>query len=157
MSNRLQKAEEEVSRHRQAGNSPALAVALKRLGQLERQSGLNDAAVAHYQEAVEICRTQNNLSALAHTIRHLGDIHLEAQRFDSAESCYRESLSLYRGEREVPPLDFANALRSMALLQGNLGAKEDAKSLWQEARNLYLKLEVKEGVAECDRWLFRLK
>lgn len=153
MNSELEKAEEAVNRYRRDGDTVDLAKALRCLGHLERRLKLNAAAVRHFEEAVSIYRANLDNSALAHTIRHLGDIHLEASRFDSAEACYQESLGLYRGQKEVLRLDLANAIRSMALLKGDIGARDEAKLLWQEARNLYSSLRLKEGVAECDDWL----
>ena len=57
----------------------------------------------------------------------------------------------YRANPDPPPLDFANAIRSLAILEGQTGAPADAIALWREARNLCELTGISEGVAECER------
>ena len=85
---------------------------------------------------------------LAHAVRHLGDAYYYAGRSAQAESCYAEALSIYRGNEQRRPLDFANAIRSFAVLKDYVGAADEAKGLWQEAHDLYLTINVPAGVAE---------
>jgi hypothetical protein len=66
-----------------------------------------------------------------------------------AEPCYVEALAIYRGRDDGRPLDVANAIRSYAVIKGEIGASAEAKRLWQEAHDLYLTLDVTAGVAEC--------
>lgn len=123
------------------------AQALRALGEAER--GLNRGgpeAIAAYREAVAIYREVGGPLRLAHTVRHLGDVYFEAGRAELAEPCFKEALELYRGQPDAPPLDLANAIRSMAVLKDSLG--EDARDLWMEARDLYRAEGVEAGVAE---------
>jgi tetratricopeptide (TPR) repeat protein len=69
---------------------------------------------------------------------------------------YNEALEIYRSHVQTPPLDLANALRGFALLQANLGKTEEAKQLWQEARDLYADQDVQAGVDEADRQIAHL-
>jgi tetratricopeptide (TPR) repeat protein len=128
-----------------------LALALTRLGYLERRSGIRDAARLHYGEAAAIYRREGDRLALAHTVRHLGDIHQEAGDIGLAEPCLQEALNIYRGDDGSPPLDLANAIRSMAVLKVATGDDRQAEQLWREARDLYSALKVEAGVAECDQ------
>jgi len=73
-----------------------------------------------------------------------------------AEPCYYEALALYRSHKKPPPLDLANAIRPLAILKDDAGEVEDAKRLWEEARNLYAEADVREGVAESAARLARL-
>ena len=75
--------------------------------------------------------------AVAHSVRHVGDILYEARRFQEAEVCYDEALALYDGESQTPPLDLANAIRSLAVLKDEIGELLAAKILWSRARDLY--------------------
>jgi tetratricopeptide (TPR) repeat protein len=108
-----------------------------------------------YEEAVTLCRGEGDALGLAHTIRHLGDIHREAGRLADAELCYGEVLTLYRAH-EPNPLDLANALRPLAILREATGQAEEARRLWEEARKLYMAVNVQAAVAECSVRLARL-
>jgi tetratricopeptide (TPR) repeat protein len=94
--------------------------------------------------------------ALAHTVRHLGDVYHHEQELALAEPCYRQALDLYRAHPEAAPLDVANAVRSMAVLKGDAGATDEARQLWEEAKQLYTATGIEAGVAESSRRLAEL-
>jgi hypothetical protein len=75
---------------------------------------------------------------------------------DLAAPCYIEALGLYRGDRRTGQLDWANAIRGFAILKEETGNPDDAKRLWEEARNLYEIVNVTAGVAESSDRLARL-
>lgn len=133
-----------------------LADALRLVGELERKLHQDIAARAHYEEAVDLCRSYSDPLTQAHTIRHLGDVYYEGGETKLAEPCYREALDLYRGQLDASPLELANAVRSMAILKSDTGEMEQAKILWQEARDLYALVNVPEGVKESSSHLARL-
>jgi tetratricopeptide (TPR) repeat protein len=108
----------------------------------------NEANIIKYQLAVAELRNSDDRLKLAHAVRHLGDAYYYAGEKRLAKPHYVEALSIYRNHDDRRPLDFANALRSYAVLQADLGATDEAKSLWQEAHDLYLLLDVQAGVAE---------
>ena len=85
---------------------------------------------------------------LAHRVRYLGDAYYYAGRPALAEPCYVEALTIYRGQEHVRPLDLANAIRSFAVLKHETGATDAAQHMWQEAHDLYVRLNVPAGVAE---------
>jgi len=94
----------------------ARAQELRRRGEAARRK---DGAEARqcYEEAVVFFREINEPLVLAHTIRHLGDVYREQGYLDSAEPCYHEALGLYRSHEDGSSLDFANAVRSLAVLR----------------------------------------
>ena len=141
---------------RKAGADRELATALRRLGHAEQDAGRDDIAVARYEEAVAAARRTGDPLLLAHAIRHLGDAHRAAQRFAGAETCYEEALTLYAEHPYPPKLDYANAIRPMAILKEVLGEFDEARLLWQRAKTLYAAVPVAAGVAECDENLSRL-
>lgn len=96
-----------------------------------------------YEQAVILFREADQPLLLAHTVRHLGDVYLEQGRPDLAEPCYDEALSLYRTHADESSLDYANALRSLAVLRW-----EQAKMLWEEVRTLYTGLNIEPGIQE---------
>ncbi len=133
---------------RASQNRRSLIHALKGIGQIERDRRKFEAALVAYQEAAALAREESDPFLLAHTIRHVGDVLRHMDRFTDAEACYTEALALYRGGPNAPPLDFANAIRAMAVLKDSLGASGEALPLWEEAHEIYASLGVQAGVAE---------
>ena len=109
----------------------------------------NEANILKYKLAVDEQRKSGDALKLAHAVRHLGDAYYYGGHLDMAEPCYLEALAIYRSRNDGRPLDFANAIRSYAVIKGEIGAADEARQLWQEAHDLYLSLDVIAGVAEC--------
>ena len=146
---------------REAGERAELARTLMALGQIERDMGELDAALAEYQEAVTLWREDGSRLRLANALRCVGDIlqdkgHLESGQFELAEPCYRESLEIYRGNGQTTPLDLANAICGLALLTGATDRAQEAIHLWQEAGRLYASAGVDTGVEEARDQLLKL-
>lgn len=129
---------------------------LRRLGESQRRKSGTDGGVAAYEQAVALLRDGGDVIKLAHTIRHLGDVHVEQGRPEAAAPLYDEALALYRGHPSPPRMGLANAIRSQAVLKEQLGRREEAAGLWAEARELYAREGIQEGVDEASRHLARL-
>jgi tetratricopeptide (TPR) repeat protein len=152
---------------RPTGSRADLAHALTRQAQIERDERLFAKALEYQLEALTIERTLNDRKRLAHTIRHVADILQDERRHAEAAPYYSEMLELYRTEAGVLPLEFANAIRSVALHNEYLGNKEQSLALWQEARDRYAALDAlflsltgkseNPGVQEADRRLAALR
>lgn len=130
------------------GSEPAQTDRLVRAQELRRRgesARRKDGPMARlcYEEAVSLFREADQPLLLAHTVRHLGDVYLEQGRPDLAEPCYHEALALYRSHADESSLDYANALRSLAVLRW-----EQTKMLWEEVRTLYTSLNIEPGVEE---------
>lgn len=149
-------ATEAVRVCRQSGPALELAEALKLLGEIERNLHEPAAALQAYEEAVAIYRVHGHPLRLAHTVRHLGDIHRHEGSLEPARKCYVEALDLYRSHPESAPLDLANAIRGYALQREAAGESAEARSLWQEAKQLYSDVNVEAGVAESTERLAAL-
>lgn len=147
---------EAVALFRAAGATTELVAALGKLGHAEEDAGRDDAALACREEAVAVARRAGHPVPLAHAVRHLGDLHRKAGRLAAAEARYAEALALYGRQKEPPALDYANALRPMAILKESLGRAGEARILWRRARALYGAVPVEAGVAECTERLARL-
>jgi tetratricopeptide (TPR) repeat protein len=147
---------EAVEMCRESSDQVLLASALSGLGQIERDLGLLDAALKCYQEAVSLHRRLDRPLVLAHSIRHVADILRNQVQLALASSNYEEALAIYRAHAETPPLDLANAIRGYALLKANVGDKQGAAKLWQEAGVLYAAAGVEAGVAESEAQVARL-
>jgi tetratricopeptide (TPR) repeat protein len=141
---------------RAAGDKAVLAKALTGLGQIERDLKETGDALGHYEEAVAIYRTLDKPLVLAHTVRHVGDILRNQGKPELASPCFIEALEIYRERDDTPPLDLANALRGYALVKANVGDREEAAKLWQEAGGLYALVGVQAGVAESAAQVARL-
>jgi tetratricopeptide (TPR) repeat protein len=141
---------------RRARKGADLGDALAQLGQIERREGDADAAIALYQEAAEIARSEDMPLRLAHRLRHIGDIYGEAGDAERAAFYYGEAMTLYRADPEPPALDLANLLRPLALLMEAQDQPEAALQYWTEARALYDQASVSAGVDECSRHLAAL-
>ncbi|HEV7572191.1 MAG TPA: ankyrin repeat domain-containing protein [Thermoanaerobaculia bacterium] len=139
---------EAAKKSRENGSPREVVEALKGLAQIERDLGRRTAALPFYEEAVAVSRDIGDPLLLAHTLRHLGDLHHDAGRDDFAEPLYDEALAFYR-ESEAPPLDLANALRSLAVIK-------DTEELWEEAFHLYVATNVQAGVVETALRLAKL-
>jgi tetratricopeptide (TPR) repeat protein len=157
---RLADAERDLSEAvglcRAEGARRELAQALQRLAQIKRDLGHGGAARPLYEQAVAIYREQGGALELAHTIRHLGDVHRHEGHAKLAEDCYLEALALYRNQQGTLPVDLANAIRPLAIVRDDAGEVEEARRLWEEARELYAGVNVEAGVAECSARLARL-
>jgi tetratricopeptide (TPR) repeat protein len=144
-----------------AGEEPAEDVAvrarrLKQEGEQARRAGDRVHAQRLYEEAVALQRTLDDPLELAHTLRHLGDVLHDARQPAFAEPYYHEALALYRAQPAAPPLNLANAIRSHAVLKHEIGERDAARRLWEEAARLYQQANVGEGVAESAGWAARL-
>ena len=138
---------------RRIGAKRELSIALGKLGHVEQDI---EAQVACYEEAVAAARDCDDAMRLAHAVRHLGDVHRRARRREDARRCYDEALTLYRDAPTPPTLDFANAVRPMAILKAQTGEPEAALALWREAKALYAAVGIEAGVEEAERWMARL-
>jgi ankyrin repeat protein len=131
---------EAAEKSRESGARRELVEALKGIAQIDRDLGRLAEALPFYEEAVSVCRLIDDPLLLAHTLRHLGDLHHDDGDDDLAVPQYDEALALYRAS-DAPPLDLANALRSLAVIK-------DTEALWEEVHHLYVATNVPPGVAE---------
>jgi tetratricopeptide (TPR) repeat protein len=132
-------------------DSPALCATLyEELAYVERNLQDLNTSLKLYRQASRVYRDLGNPLKAAHTMRHAADILREQKKPNEAAPLYSESLEIYRGYKDAPPLDLANAIRGFALLKENAGHREEALSLWQEARGLYELTGIEAGVSESD-------
>lgn len=119
-----------------------LAQELRQRGESARR---RDPATARrcYEEAVQLFRGIGETLVLAHVVRHLGDVYLEQDCPELAEPCYHEARDLYLSQGDNSSLNFANAIRSLAMLRW-----EQSKALWREAQALYTSLNIESGIDE---------
>ena len=122
---------------------------LRALGESARRKRDLAAAQEYYEEATKLLRNSNDQLRFAHTVRHLGDVYVERQNWSSAELCLVEALNIYRGQPSSGVLDFANAIRSYAVLKDKSESADESRELWAEAGRMYQALGIPDGVKEC--------
>ncbi|MBC9034172.1 tetratricopeptide repeat protein [Sphingomonas sp. JC676] len=152
---------EAIAHFRAEGDLPGEAKSLTRQAQIARDTGNLDWALHDQIQAIALFRRIGDGAALAHALRHAGDMFAEQGRLAHATAHLHEALDLYRAGIEAPPLDFANALRSVALLAEALGERAEARRYWEEAREHYARLDSvfpgeNEGVREAEAHLATL-
>ena len=152
---------EAIAQFRADGDLPGEARSLTRQAQIARDTGNLDWALHDQIQAIALFRRIGDGPALAHALRHAGDMFAEQSRLAHATAHLHEALDLYRAGIEVPPLDFPNALRSVALLAEALDEPAEARRYWAEARELYAGLDAlfdgeNEGVREAETHLAAL-
>jgi len=139
------------------GDRPSLAEALCGLGQAERDIGNLEAARHHYANAAVLYRQIGPPARLAYALRHEADILRESCVPAEAEPLYVEAEGIYRQQGEEAELDLANTLRGLALVNESSGRSDAARSLFQQACELYAECKVEAGVAECNKRLSQLR
>jgi tetratricopeptide (TPR) repeat protein len=147
---RLEAARQDVAAARASGDRAELARALTRLGNIERRPPLlREVALKTYTEAVRIYRELEMPLETGWSIRHIGIIQEDADRLDEAERSYDEALALYRKHETAQTLDYANAVRYVAVIKARIGKREEAAQLWEEAARRYDEIDTPVGVAEA--------
>jgi len=114
----------------------------------DRAAGRTGEAEDAYSRAAELARLEDDSAALAHALRHLSDLARERGALPEARAFAAEAVTLYRQSSDG--LGLANALRLRALSTAD---DAEARSCWEEACGLYSSLNVRAGVAECERRL----
>jgi tetratricopeptide (TPR) repeat protein len=140
---------EAVALLRENGPHTDLVTALGRLGHIAVDARRWNEASALYEEGIDLCRKAGDTLGLAHKMRHLGDVHRHSKRDDEARACYAESLALYENHDNPPTLDYANAMRMVAISSEDQGQVDRAVELWSDTQKLYASVGIQEGVDEC--------
>ena len=155
------KAFAEASALLRGANSPTrLAHALSREAQIARDALRFHAARDYQEQALDLARRQHDPVVLRHMLRHMGDILLDCEAYEAAGAAYAEMMDLYRKAPDTPPLELADALRSLACHTEAVGNRREAAALWRDVRRRYAALDEQlrdtaglggnPGVAEAD-------
>ena len=106
-----------------------------------------------YARAAALSRESGAPLLQAHALRHLSDLDRQADHLEQALAHAEQAAALYRANGKGTSADLANALRLKGLALDGLRKPEQARTVWTEARDLYARAEVADGVAECERRL----
>jgi tetratricopeptide (TPR) repeat protein len=155
-----------VACFRRLADPARLAHALSRQAQIARDVKDLPVALRLQEEAVTLTRGLGVDSSLPRAIRHLADILRESGQPSAAAPLYVEMMELYESAPDTPPLEIANAARSVACNVEALGDRASALTLWQRVRDRYEALDdvfrnayglnENPGVMEADRRLAAL-
>src|ERR1044071_4626893 len=131
---RLSTADDAVDIARNSSDKRMLADALRALGNIQRRPPwLRDDANRTYAEAAEIYNALSLPLDEAWVTRHIGINHEYAERLVDAEKAYEKALALYRDYSTNDDLDYANAVRYVAVIKDRLGKRDESDRLWTEA------------------------
>ena len=136
---------------RDANDDEGLTRALTILAQVERDNARLEHALDHYTSAARSAKRCKDRTIYAHVIRHQAEVLTELGRIEEAGRILDDAVAIYRAATEETSINMANALRAKAVLNDSIGAVEDAHAQWKEARQIYLRLGIADGVAECDQ------
>lgn len=142
---------ESIARHEP--KPERLARALTMLADIDVDQRRPEAARPRYEEAVELYRNRGDLLLAAEALRHLGELHTEASRLDEANAALEEALAVQRADERADPGSLADSLRALGILREAQGRREEAQTLWGEARDLYAQEHDQEGVNEMNEHL----
>ena len=120
--------------------------------ELARRDGRVRESADLYRQAAGAARTERDPGLVSHALRHQGEILSIAGDVDSAETPLAEALDIIRGLAGVSALDLANTVRPLGILRAQVG-HASARALLAEARDLYARAGIGEGVREMERRL----
>jgi tetratricopeptide (TPR) repeat protein len=151
--NRVETARQEVAEAREIGDKARLAHALNRLGNIERRPRLlYDVALATFAEARELFHELGMPLDEGWVHRQIGIVQEYQERLTKAEESYENALALYRAYESGKTLDYANAVRYVAVIKNRVGKRDESTQLWLEAFERYDDLNMPVPVAEAAAW-----
>lgn len=134
---------------------------LGRIAHIDRQIAADqdkwELAASYGWKAIEYYKSAGDALKIAHAYRHQADIMRHMDCGIEAHALYKKALDIYRENELVAANDMANALRGYALNLYDMGRKDQAKMIWQEAADLYASIGLLDGMEEAKSWLDQLK
>ena len=118
--------------------------------QFESDHDRHEKALAFCQQSVMNYEKAGNPDRIAHSTRHMADLQRELGQDANAAGNYRAALVLYRENPHTDKVDLANALRGFGLLLEKRNKMEEAITVWQETKELYLACNLQDGVDEAN-------
>ena len=132
------------------------AEALIQRGKEARAAREYSQAATCYEQAAAAFESLGDTKRSEHCLRHSAEIWLHVGNVPRARTQIGEVLNSYRSQ-ELGNLEMGNALRVAALVAEAAQDPVEARSLWTEAREIYLavadSIGTEAGVVEADRHL----
>lgn len=111
--------------------------------------GSNKKSLESYRNALSIAEVESEQEQIAHITRHIADVECEIGDLKSSKSHYEKAIEYYKKNVGNYSLNYANAIRGLAVLKEKMVDYSDAKKLWKEAMLIYQKLKIETGIKEC--------
>ena len=89
--------------------------------------------------------------------RHLANLQRALGNDADSESNYREAIGIYKADSQTRIGDLANALRGFALVFEKRSKISQAKTAWEETKELYQSCNLQAGIDEANRKLDSLQ
>lgn len=135
LADRLHEFEVERASAAEAGDQVAEAHALRRMGDLQRAAGVDDAARDSYAKARSLLQLTGNAEGEAAILAALGSLEARLRRYDQAARHYRDAREIY--QRIADPLQEAEVLLSEADVLLSQGKPAAAVQRIEAASTLY--------------------
>ena len=135
---------EEAKQHLEQGEI------LRVYSQIQRDQGALDEALRLLEKSYVQLRPVTPPLRHAHVVRHIAELQAELHLNEKAEENYKMVVDIHHKEGDVQSLNYANAARSYAVFCENLKNRTVAIPFWKEAQEIYRRLDIKEGVDECE-------
>ena len=119
--------------------------------------GRNKKSLESYERALSLAEVDSEVEQIAHITRHIADVECEIGDLKSSMSHYEKALKYYRNNVSSYSINYANAIRGLAVLKEKMVDYSDAKKLWKEAKSIYDKLKIETGIKECIARLKKLE
>ena len=110
-------------------------------------------AAERFHEAAEKARFLDLAGELAYTLRHAASSLLEIDETHRALDAAEEAASIYDRLETMRGVNYAHAVRLVALAKGRLGMEAQAVAHWAEARQIFNLHGMASSVEECDAHL----
>ena len=111
--------------------------------------GRNKKSLASYRNALVLAEVDSEEEQIADISRHIADVECAIGDLKSSMCHYEKALNYYRKNIGKYSLNYADAIRGLAVLKEKSVDYSDAKKLWKEAMVIYEKLKVDTGIKEC--------
>lgn len=164
---------EEIRSHRRADDYPSAQASLDKAfsncpetqyellgylhamqGQLTRDQGNTQEALGSYQKALVLQEKAESDLRVAHVLRHLAEMEMELGRKTEAGDYFKRSHAIYESSSKGSEMDMANFYRAYALFHEEMNEdQKQAHELWSQARGIYEKYGIEEGIKEADSHL----
>ena len=114
-------------------------------------------ALEFCQQSLGFYQKANNSDRIAHSTRHIADLQRALGKDADSESNYRKVIDLYKADSQTHMGDLANTLRGFALVLEKRSKISEAKTAWEETKELYQACNLQAGVDEANEKLDSLQ
>ena len=140
----------EAMDHEQAKPPLERGEILRVYSQIKRDQGNLQEALSLLEKSYALLRPVTTPLRHAHIVRHIAELQSELKLNEEAEENYKIVIDIHHREGDIRSLNYANAARSYAVFCETMKKKDKALPFWKEAKEIYRRQDIHEGVKECD-------